>query len=117
MQPNSGPPAGINMAPILAALQLRQQGHLGGGGTPLSQQVSMPTHSLPSGAPAGPLTPTPQLPNANAGSMPTQVQQGTGDQQTQNGALQAGQKAQGPMFDNETRDLAKSLVQKLLKGL
>lgn len=108
MQPQtSGPPPGLNMAPILAALKMRQQGGalggaLGASGAPMAaQQSTMPT-----------------TPMQSAGSMPTQVQQGAGpDQQMQNGALKSGQQAQGPQFDQETRDLAKSLVQRLLKGI
>lgn len=108
MQPSNGPPPGINMAPIMAALQMRQQGNLGGGGTPLQQQMT----------PGGPTQSAPPAPVSPMGAMPQQVPQGAGDPQaTQNGALQAGQKAQGPSFDPETRDLAKSLVQRLLKGL
>lgn len=99
------------MSPIMQALARRQMGPLGGGGTPLQQQSSLPTHSLPTGGSAAPTQGQPQ-PNGSLSAMPTQVQQGT-----QNGALQASQQAQGPSFDPETRDLAKSLVQKLLKGL
>lgn len=97
------PPSNINMQPILAALQMRQQGQLGGGGTPMQQQS---------------VTQPPVTPQTSAGSMPVQVPQGAGQgQQTQNGALQAGQKAQGPMFDQQTRDLSKALVKKLLDSM
>lgn len=82
----------------------------------MSQQTSMPTHQLPTGGASTPVQGQPQ-PNASLSAMPSQVQQGGSSQQTQNGALQAGQQAQGPSFDPETRDLAKSLVQRLLKGL
>lgn len=106
-------PQGINMAPILQALARRQMG----GAAPMSQQASMPNHQLPTGGASTPVQGQPQ-PNASLSGMPSQVQQGgAGGQQTQNGALQAGQQAQGPNFDPETRDLAKSLVQRLLKGL
>lgn len=94
-------PQGISMAPILQALQRRQQG----GAAPMAgQQMSAPPQS-----------------QASAGSMPLQVQQGSsaqgaqGSQTTQ--ATNAGQQAQGPQFDSETRDLAKSLVQRLIKGI
>lgn len=110
------PPQGISMQPILQALALRQAGHLGGGGTPMAQQASTPTHSLPGGGSTSPVQANPQTPNSPAGSMPSQVQQGAGQNPT-NQALQAGQQSQGPMFDQETRDLAKSLVQRLLKGI
>lgn len=86
------------MAPILQALQRRQQG----GAAPMaSQQMAAP----------------PQ-PQASAGSLPAQVQQGGSSQASPTtGALNAGQQAQGPQFDPETRDLAKSLVQRLIKGI
>lgn len=92
------PPAGINMSPILQALQRRQQG----GAAPIAgQQMSAP--------------PQPQAP---PGGMPTQVQQGSSAQGAPTtGAMNAGQTAQGPQFDSETRDLAKSLVQRLIKGI
>lgn len=91
-------PAGMNMAPILQALQRRQQG----GAAPMaSQQMSAP-----------------QQPQASPASLPSQVQQGGSSQQSATtGALQAGQQSQGPQFDAETRDLAKSLVQRLIKGI
>lgn len=95
-------PSGIDMSPILAALQRRQQGQLGGGGVPAVQQQM----------PAAPTQSAPQQPMPQG--MPQQVQAGG---ETQTGALQAGQKAQGPVFDEETRVLAKSLVQRLLKGI
>lgn len=113
MQPQ-GQPAAINMQPIMEALARRQ---MGGGGTPISQQASMPNRALPTGGSSVPLQGQPN-PNASAAGMPVQVQQGAaGGQQTQNGAMQAGQTAQGPQFDSETRDLAKSLVQRLIKGI
>lgn len=92
-------PAGTNMAPILQALARRQQG----GAAPLaSQQTSAP----------------PQ-PQASPTSLPTQVQQGgpSAPGSPTTGALNVGQQAQGPQFDPETRDLAKSLVQRLIKGI
>lgn len=110
------PPQGqsaISMQPILEALQRRQMG----GAAPMQQQTSLPTHQLPTGGASTPVQGQPQ-PNASLNSLPSQVQQGGAQaQQTQTGALQAGQNAQGPQFDQETRDLAKSLVQRLLKGI
>lgn len=98
-----GPPPGINMAPILAALQQRQQG---GGGVPMQQQQTS----------AAPTQSAPTTPTASPSGMPSQVQQGNAPSPT-NTALQAGQQSQGPQFDEETRTLAKSLVQRLLKGI
>lgn len=91
-------PAGINMAPILQALQRRQQGMP----APMQQQQM----SAPPQSQASPI------------GMPTQVQQGSSTQDSQTtGAMNAGQQAQGPQFDSETRDLAKSLVSRLIKGM
>lgn len=107
MQPQtSGPPPGLDMSPILAALKLRQQGGalggaLGASGAPMQQQQST----------------TPQAPMQSAGGMPQQVQQGGTSGQAPPDQLRAGQQAQGPQFDDETKLLAKSLVQRLLKGI
>lgn len=92
------PPAGINMSPILQALARRQQG----GSAPMISQQSA----------------APPMPQASASGMPTQVQQGSPTQGgTTTQATAVGQQAQGPQFDSETRDLAKSLVQRLIKGI
>ena len=91
-------PAGMNMAPILQALQRRQQG----GAAPMQQQQMS----------------APPQPQASPIGMPTQVQQGSSAQDSQTTqATNAGQQAQGPQFDSETRDLAKSLVQRLIRGI
>jgi len=95
------PPA-IDMSAIREALQRRQMGNLGGGGTPMQQQVS----------PQAPLQ-APQAPPIGQ----TQSIQPPAQGSPQAGALQAGQKSQGPQFDEETRLLAKSLIQRLLKGV
>lgn len=99
MQPQTPQaPPGINMSPILQALARRQQG----GAAPIaSQQMAAP-----------------QQPQASPSSLPQQVQQGSSAQGSPTtGAMNAGQTAQGPQFDSETRDLAKSLVQRLIKGI
>lgn len=90
-------PAGVNMTPILQALARRQQG---APSPMLAQQTTAPP-----------------VPQATPASMPNQVQQGAPGGEATTKALNAGQQAQGPQFDPETRDLAKSLVQRLLKGL
>lgn len=111
MQPQGQ--SAINMGPIMQALARRQ---MGGPGTPMAQQVSMPNHALPTGGASTPMQGQPTNPSMSG--MPSQVQQGGSSQQpAQNGALQAGQQSQGPQFDSETRDLAKSLVQRLIKGI
>lgn len=100
-------PQGIDMGVIREALQRRQQGQLGGGGMPMQQQMT----------PQAPTQSAQPMPTPSPSAMPQQVQPGGMPQAEQAGAIGATQKAQGPQFDQETRDLAKSLVQRLLKGL
>jgi hypothetical protein len=100
----------VDMSPILEALARRR----GGGAAPAMDQVSGPMGASPTGGPSTPVAATPQMPQGNPGNMPQQVQSGNA---ANNAALKASQTAQGPQFDPETRDLAKALVQRLLKGL
>lgn len=93
----------VDMSPIMEALRRRQQGQLGGGGLPMQAQVSQPQPGA--GAPVQQPAPMSQ---PAASDLPQQVR---------SGALKSGQQAQGPQFDEETRVLAKSLVQRLLKGI
>lgn len=108
MQPN------LDMSLIREAMQRRGMGGLGGG-TPMPA-ASQLTSGAPSplGAPATQQPPVPLQPTPGMSQLPAQVRQTAA---SQNGALKAGQQAQGPQFDPETRDLAKSLVQRLLKGI
>lgn len=109
MQPN------VDMSLIREALARRQQGGLGGGTSmPAASQLTSGGAS-PMGAPQTQQPPGAQQRTPNLGQLPVQVEQTGGAPQNQ--ALQAGQKAQSPSFDPETRELAKSLVQRLLKGL
>lgn len=95
--------AGIDMGPIQEALARRRAGSLGGGaGTPMTQQVSG-MDALQSRLQASQQTSGAVQPSGSAG--------------TTNAALKASQSATGPQFDPETRDLAKSLIQRLLKGV
>lgn len=108
MQPN------IDMSVIREALQRRSMGGLGGG-NPMPATGQLTSGALsPIGSPQTQQPATPQQPTPGMSQVPTQVQQTS---TPQNGALKAGQQAQGPQFDPETRDLAKSLVQRLLKGM
>lgn len=105
---------GIDMSVIREALQRRSAGGLGGG-SPIPAAGQLTSGGLtPVGSPQTPQPGNPQQPTPSLSQAPTQVQQTAAPQ---NGALRAGQQAQGPQFDSETRDLAKSLVQRLLKGL
>lgn len=109
MQPN------VDMSLIREALQRRSSGGLGGGTSlPAVSQLTAGGAS-PLGAPQTQQPPTPQQRTPSLGQLPVQVEQSSGASQNQ--AVQAGQQAQGPSFDPETRELAKSLVQRLLKGL
>lgn len=110
MQPGNG----IDMSIIREALARRQSGGLGGGASmPAAAQLTNGSMS-PMGGPGTPQPAPMQQPTPNASQLPTQVRQSGGPMNPQ---LRAGQQAQGPQFDPETRDLAKSLVQRLLKGL
>lgn len=104
----------IDMSLIREAMARRNSGGLGGGTSmPATSQLSAAAPS-PTGAPATQQPPTPQQPTPGMAQVPTQVGPSVAPQ---NEALRSGQQAQGPQFDPETRDLAKSLVQRLLKGL
>lgn len=111
------PPA-VNMDAIREALARRAGG---GAAIPAAAQISGAMGRLPTG---GASTPIPQPPTAPAqpqqGAMPQQVRSGAGGGgggNATNQALQAGQISQGPQFDDETKNLAKSLVQRLIKGI
>lgn len=104
----------IDMSLIREALARRSSGGLGGGNPmPAAGQLSSGMPS-PLGGPATQQPASSQQPTPGMSQLPSQVSQTPAPQ---NGALKAGQQAQGPQFDPETRDLAKSLVQRLLKGL
>lgn len=103
------PPA-VDMSPIMEALARRGTG----APVPAGQQVSLPTRVTPTGNPGNPIQPMPQSPMSDPGNMPRQV---APSNPATDGALKAGQMAQGPKFDDQTRELAKSLVARLLKGM
>jgi hypothetical protein len=110
------PQANVDMGLIREALARRQQGGLGGGTSmPAAAQLTAGGAS-PMGAPQTQQAPGSQQSTPALGQLPTQVPQGAGTP-TPSGQLKAGQQAQGPQFDDETRTLAKSLVERLLKGL
>ncbi len=108
-------PSGINMGLIREALARRQAGGTLGGGNSMpaaSQLTAGGTSTM--GSPQTQQPPVQQQPTASISQLPTQVKQSSAPN---NEPTRAGQLAQGPQFDEETRSLAKSLVQKLLKGL
>lgn len=106
------PPA-INMDAIREALARRAGG---GASIPAASQISGAMGRLPTGGPSMPIQQPPAAISQPAqGTMPQQVKASGGGATNQ--ALQAGQVSQGPQFDEETRTLAKSLVQRLIKGI
>lgn len=85
--------------PDISAVREALMRRMGGGGTPALEQVSSPTAQTPTGGPNTPMQ-RPQMPQ--------------GDPKMVGQTLKAGQTAQSPMFDDDTRSTAKALVQKLL---
>lgn len=97
----------IDMELIREAMQRRMQGQ----GTPAADQQTIPMGTTPAGQPNTPTTP-PQAAAAGVeggSSLPPR--------KDVNAALKAGQQANSPQFDDETRLTAKALVAKLLKVL
>lgn len=96
----------VDMSLIREAMARR----LGGGAAgPAMDQQTIPMGSTPGGMPNTPTTP-PGAPAANiegSSQLPPR--------QMVNSALKAGQQANSPQFDDETRLTAKALVAKLLK--
>lgn len=109
-----------DISPILEALNRRRMGGVGGG-APIqaAQQITRPTGS-PMGGSGAVTPPVPQMPNMQGQDVTNQFpggNQAPAQAQPRNQAAQAGQLAQGPQFDDETRKLAKSLVERLIKGM
>lgn len=74
-----------------------------------------PMGALPSGAPNTPGVPAPSMPNP---SMPSPVNVGgAGSATSSQQVAKAAQQAQSPLLDPQTRDIAKTLVQKLLQHM
>lgn len=94
--------------------QARQQ-PIGYPVNPTAMRVA-PNQALPSGAPNTPGVPVPNMP-APAPAAPVNVSRPAGGAAPQQQMAGAAQTAQSPVFDPETRDIAKALVQKLLKHL
>lgn len=105
----------VSMAAIQAALAARM-GAGNGIPMPVGAQMSQPSAPLPTG---GPNTPGPGVPAMPVpGTPPTQnaAPRMGGANPTQQTAA-AAQQAQSPLLDPETRDIAKTLVQKLIRHL
>lgn len=116
------PPAHIDMDVIRQALARRMGGgggvpQAGGAPVPAIAQQSQPGQPLPTGGPNVPQAPVPMPPNANPTQLPSQGHQLPASSATpaQSAAKLAGQ-AQG-FPDPETRDMAKSLLGKLVQFL
>ena len=88
------------MEAIKEALMRRRAGM---GGTPIGAQVSQPTRMTPGGNPAQPL------------QTPPQVAQGAGPIPTAQGQPQAKPQQQSAAIDDETRNMTKALMTRLLK--
>lgn len=97
-----------NMQLILQALARR---NLGGG---VNAGTSAP--AITQVTPGAPMQTAPPAPIGNVGQAPNMVGRGNAPSPI-NSALSAGQKAQGAQFDPETRDLAKSLISRLLRAV
>jgi hypothetical protein len=92
----------VDMQLINEAIARRAQGL----GMPMGDQMSLPNESLPTGGPNTPAVPPSQtMPQGGANLPQRQV------------AMKAGQTAQSPMFDQDTRETAKILIAKLLKAV
>lgn len=104
------PSANIDMSAIREAIMRRAQG---GGGTPAIQQMSAPQASLPTGGA--------NVPQPNQAPQMPQVQQNvTSGQQgspvSPEGAV-VGKLKQGASFDDETKQIAKALITKLMGAI
>lgn len=101
------PPANIDLSAIREAIARRSQG---GAGAPPVQQMSQPQGQLPTGG-----APTPQ-PNQAPPVQPSQTNVTPGQQGSPvspEGAV-VGKLKQGASFDDETKVVAKQLLNKLI---
>jgi len=102
-------PANIDMDLIREAMARRAGGGMsaGGAGMPVLGQATLPQGQTPMGGPNVPIKrPAPATPQGPKTLPPRQ--------QPVNQAMQAGQLAQGPGFDEETKRLASILIKKLV---
>lgn len=102
------PPQGVDMQLIREAIARRAQGGApaAGGVAPAASQVTAPTGPLPTGGANTPTTPAPQPPPLPA---PQAAQVGK--------TVKVAQAATGPNFDDGTKQIAKTLVAKLIQYL
>ena len=108
MQPNP-----VNTLALRQALMARVLGQPSYPANPM--QMAQPGGQLPSGMPNTPGQPVPSMPSP---AQAPQVQAGPrpGATPTQQ-VTKAAQQAQSPLLDQQTRDIAKTLVQKLLQHM
>jgi len=101
------PQANIDMGLIQEAIKRRAQG---GGGTPVTSQLTMPRGTNPGGGMNTPMKPpVMSMPQGGQASLPPR--------QDAQGAAKAATQADSPAFDDETRKFAKALVSRLVKVL
>lgn len=112
------PPAGIDMSLIREALARRAQGGLAGGGVPPAvAQQAQPAGATPTGGPNVPGAPPAAAPTPTQAQIPGQTRQLPASSATppQQAAKAAGAATGFP--DLETRDMAKTLLAKLVQFL
>lgn len=105
----------VNMANIQAALAARM-GMGNGIPMPLGAQMTQPSAPLPTGGPNTPGPGMPQMPIPGTPPVQNAAPPTGGASPTQQTAA-AAQNAQSPLLDPETHEIAKALVQKLMKHL
>jgi len=99
------PQANIDMDLIREAIARRAQG----GSTPATEQMTTPGGTIPGGGANTPTT-SPAIPNMQGGAQMPSV-----NPAEVSPALKATKEADTPMYDQETRDLTKALMTRLLK--
>ena len=94
-------PTNIDMSSIREALERRLSG--GAPTIPTGQQMTQPASPSPTGATPVPTNTPPPVPNPSMGQV--------------SGVTQAKVKPPQPQYDDETRMITKSLIQKLMQAL
>lgn len=116
------PPQGGGMPPGISISNIRQalQGRMGAGIPPIpgaaSAMTALPTGAMPNGMPGTPIPAAPAMPLPNTPPVENALPP-RGGATPQQALAGAGQQAQGPQFDDETRAIAKALVTKLIKHI
>lgn len=107
-------PPGVDMSLIREAMERRRTGDIR---TPPTGQITLPGGMTPGGGPNTPIAGTPPTAPTGGGTQPTAPATPGGARTDQNvlGGLQAGQTIKGsPNVDDETKNIAKVLIKKLM---